>query len=310
LAYGRIDRACFQAARSTMLQQLDQRAHDAKLLAGDRLRGARAGPASAFARAPGGTHESLSAMTLDDVESAVDRLVHRRLSLVVAGDPALDPYLQGLEVLLDRSAGEPTPRLPEADLPIVVPPYVQAEGGHVGQTYLLWGTLIKVDGPTDHVLAEVATHILGGWSGSRWQTLFREELGYTYGTNASTSSIRLGTGIYCLAQVGLPVAAGPADVCRQLLLEGAADFVAHGPSPRERDLAAARLLRSEAHFHDSTRNLIARTASFLQAGLGPDFAQQRMRALRQIDPDRYAQRLREMFDETTLVALTGRQEAS
>jgi predicted Zn-dependent peptidase len=307
LASPGIDAPAFQAARAATIHEVEQRGHDRKTIAADALRAAWAGADNPLARPPEGTSVSLRALRLPDVQAAAQSMLRQRLGLVVAGDPALDTYLEQvaeLAGLVDPVSGEPEPptRL-TPPLGAAIPPLLQV-GTH-GPTYLLWGTVTPTKGAADHVVAETATHILGGWSGSLWQSLFREELGYTYGTSASTTSLRLGSQTYTTMQVGMSVPAEVAERVRDLLRQQADAVAAGGLDLRLHRGACLRLLRSEAHFHDATRNLMARTASFLQAGLGAQFAAARMAALRESSPEWFAQRLCDLVRSTTVLTVSG-----
>lgn len=93
-----------------------------------------------------------------------------------------------------------------------------------------------------------------------------------------------------------------------MLAEQATEFVGEGPTPDEIGRACVQLLRSEAQFHDATRQLMQRTGSWPQAGLPADFAERRIEALRATDPEWFKERLRALMSNTTLVTLTDSKE--
>jgi predicted Zn-dependent peptidase len=188
------------------------------------------------------------------------------------------------------------------------PDQVRALGDGKARAYLLWGTAAETADVADHVAIEVAVHMLGGWSGSWLTRLFRAELGLTYTVGSSVTSLAHDGRMYCLAQVGMGVAAANVPRVRDLLLEQVEAFLRYLAPPGDTAAAAVRLLRNEAHFHDATRKLISRAGSFLQAGLAPDFATQRVGALRAADSGQFGDRVRAMAHQPTLTVLTDAME--
>jgi zinc protease len=298
-----VDAAAFQAARSTTIHQVEQRAQDRRQVAADSFRAAWAGAQSGFARPPEGTYVSLHALRPRDVQTVAQEISRRRLSLLIAGDPEAECYVDAIGELASDSTNGSEPELPALQALVPLPARLQVDVGGGGPAYLLWGAITSAGSAADHVVVETAAHILGGWSGSRWQSLLRDQLGYTYGTTAATSSLRLGGQVYTSVQVGMSIPAGAVDEVQDLVAEQAEDLISRAADAQLHRAACVRLLRSEAHFHDSTRNLMARTASFLQAGLGPEFAEQRMTALRENTPERFAERLRPLLAHTMVLTV-------
>jgi predicted Zn-dependent peptidase len=171
------------------------------------------------------------------------------------------------------------------------------------QSYLLWGTAVEITDATDHAVLEVAAHILGGWAGSRWNVLFREKLGCTYGATAAVSSVGVAGRRYCFAHAGLAVDPDAFDRTLDTLADQAAAFLGTGPRADEVNGACLRLLRTEAHYFDSSRSLMTRAGEFLLSGLGTDFAASRMAALRGMADASFTGRMRELMLKPTVVIL-------
>jgi predicted Zn-dependent peptidase len=302
-----------RAARSAALHEVDQQAHDPARLAAGSFRAARAVPGSFLARRPQGTAEGLQAVTLADCQGVLSRLAHEGgVRILVVGDQASGGYLADVASLADSGAdgvtGGATGQRAASVLRANPPDQVRAPGDGRARAYLLWGTAAETADVADHVAIEVAVHMLGGWSGSWLTRLFRAELGLTYTIGSSVTSLAHDGRTYCLAHVGMAVAAADLPRARNLLLDQVAAFLRYLPPPGDTAAAAVRLLRNEAHFHDATRKLISRTGSFLQAGLAPDFATRRIGALRAIDCGQFGDRVRAMARQPTLAVLTDAME--
>lgn len=276
----------FESARAAATHQAQRRAHEPMSVAVDHFRRVRAGMPPEDGDPSGLTHDQLPA------------LGPRLARLVVAGDPELESYVDSLAALSGTVEHDAT-----VELALDPPAHTEVKGPAGGQAYVLWGGMAPMADAGDHVALELSAHLLGGWSGSRWHTLFREQLGYTYGTTAVASSLRFGPLTAGLAHVGMSVAADALAKTESLVLEQAKSFLDHGPGAAELSQAAVQLLRTEAHYHDSTRNLMTRTASFLQAGLGPRFARERIEQLRTVEPETFLGRVRELLRDRTLVTV-------
>lgn len=318
VAAGAVDQVAFEAARSTTLYSVDRRTHSLATLAGDTFRAARADPASVLARPAEGTAQSLRTMSAADARALAGRLAGGcDFRVIIAGDPAAHAYADDVAPLTEQIGATNGHRRPArggagqaarsalADDP---PEQVRQPSGLPSQAYLLWGTAVQTASQADHIVLELAVHMLGGWSGSRWNSLFREQLGYTYSTRSSITSLAFGGRTYCLAQVGMAVAPATLTQARDLLMAQAAAFLSDPPPAAEILAACVQLLRTEAHFHDYTRHLMDRAGSFLQAGLEPAFAERRIDALRAVEPDRFGDRLKALMSSTTLVILTDSRE--
>jgi zinc protease len=322
LAEPAVDMAGFRAARAATVHSLERRAHNIKTLAGDSFRAVRATPGSLFARPPEGAVECVRTLPFAAIETVAKGLAAcPRVCVILAGDQPGDDYVDDLAPLAGAGAdsagpgssaaslgGGDGPQPAENVLASDPPTEIRIASPLGNQAFLQWGTAVQAAGVDDHVVLEVAAHILGGWTGSRWHSLFREQLGYTYGTGSSAASFQITGPVYCLTQVGMAVAPPALSRTRALMTEQAAAFVAEGPTAAEISTACAQLLRSEALFYDSTRNLMERTGSFLQAGLPADFAERRMEALRAPDPDQFRGRLRALMAKRTLVIVTDSEE--
>ncbi len=276
----------YEAARAAAIHQAEQRARQPKSQAADHFRRVRAGLPP-----PEGEPGSVTREELPDLGT-------RSRYLIIVGD-AVESYV-------DTPLG--TVEGAGAQVSLNPDPPAQSEvrgagsgSGSGSQAYVLWGAAAAITGAADLVALELAMHVLGGWSGSRWHALFREQLGYTYGTTAQT---------YCVgptvafAHVGMAVATDALAKTESLLLDQARAFLDHGPGATELTSAAVQLLRTEAHYYDSVRNLMSRFASFLQSGLPPGFAAERIAALRAVEPESFAARMRELLRHRTLVTVT------
>jgi zinc protease len=302
----KIDQAALRSAMSTVVYEIDRRSHNIKTVADDSLRAARlvrAGTTPAWACH--GTAESIRDLRLSDVEAAVHALATEcPLRVVVAGDLDLDTYLADVAPMAGTIASAGKPPVSSLGLVADPPPETRVRFSLQGQGCLLWGVLAPVASATDYVIVEIATHILAGWTGSRWNSLFRDELGYTYGTFANVEPFPLQDGkLGCLARAGMAVAQAALHDSRRLLLEDAETFLRERLSDAEVMRAATRLLRNELWYADSSRALVARAASFLQGGIPVEFAAKRMAALRAVDPDVFRSEIRRLFRAPTLVVV-------
>lgn len=309
-----LDESAFQAARFQALHGVRRRRRDIALLAADTFRAARAEPGNFLARRPDGTVASLDAMSIADCQALVSKLRRGRLHLIIVGDQAADDYLAAVSALTGESAdreladGLADGLAERLALRAEPPDQLRAASGAAAHSYLLWGTAAGTAEMADHVAIELAAHLLGGWSGSRWNVLFRERLGLTYSVNSAHSSLSSAGLTCCLAHVGMAVATKDLPRARDLLLRDADDFNRSGPSPEEVNAAAVRLLRAEAHFHDSARNLVGRLGWFLQAGLDLGFAERRISALRATEAAKTRDRMTELFRQPTLIVLSDAPE--
>jgi predicted Zn-dependent peptidase len=293
---GVIETAAYEVARAAVAQQADRQGTEVRTIAALGLRAARTSPDSYFARPAEEVAEELS---FAEVTAAAHRLAEQHTYLVIAGDHNARPYLDNLAVLAHHDRARAV--LPSPGFVQAPPVLTRVRAIRPNQGYAVWGTAVRIDGPADHAVLELATHLLGGWSGSRWNTLFREELGLTYGTVASASSYQFEGEQVCLAQVGFAVPPTALTTVEDLILQQVKDFTVLGATEPELSQATAQLLRSEAHYQDSARKLMARTASFLQSGVGPGFASARMNALAGLRSGAFNDRLRQLLAEPTLV---------
>jgi predicted Zn-dependent peptidase len=303
---GSLDSAAFGAARSAAVHEADRRAHDLVRQAADQFRQARSVPGGYLARKAEGSAASLTLLSLADCTALLARLAAAPLRLIIAGDQAAEAYVSDVSPL--TSPAGPAEQAVEGSVLRADPPARwQSPSGQAAHSYLLWGTAVDSADPADHVALELAGHLLGGWSGSRWSMLFREQLGLTYGVRSMTRSLAFGGVTSCLSYAGMAVESTSVPQASELLLAQAADFAAEAGQAALADavrIAAVQLLRTEAHFHDSVSKLLARGATFLLAGLPPQFAARRIDALRCVETDPTCQRLVSLLAQPTLVVLS------
>lgn len=305
-----VDSAAIEAARTVLAYQADRRGHDPRLRASDAFRAARATPGSPLVVPPTGTGPGLRGLEPALVRTSLRTLATAyRPSLIVVGDPDLEPYADDLAILDIRPGDPPGGSPPDpatAALRPAPPAEVLVDTGAPGQAFLLWGTACPMTDAFDYAVLELASHVLGGWSGARWQRLFRQEKGYTYGVHATVAAWRLGTGDVGLTHVGMTVAPDLLGPARELLAAQADRYRREGPTVDEIVQAATQLVRGEALHYDSADHLMQRMAPFLQAGLPVDFLARRIRALRSVDVERFRAAFARLFHEPTTVVLAAR----
>jgi zinc protease len=155
-------------------------------------------PASARRSRPsGGTTESVSEMTRDDVEAYVRRyLGPKGTTMIVAGDiRAADVQAlaedslgtwsnddQTTDASLDISGVSETPQVVLVDQPDAPQSTLRLAGSAIGRGDPRWAAMF------------VANYCVGGSFGSRINTVLREQKGLTYGADSSIQTSR-GTGI-------------------------------------------------------------------------------------------------------------------
>lgn len=302
------DQEC-ATALAIVRNDIERRKHDVKSVAIDCLRKARFEPGARLAAPAVGTRDGVEAATAREVNATVGRLLHDvRLRVLIAGDDDQDEYA-GVGQIRDSGAlaGDPAPWASLSDLVTAPPATVAVPSQMRDQAHLLWGVVTPIDGPLDYTALELGLHVLGGWAGSRWHLLFRERLGYSYGTYSGAEAIGLGDRAVCLGYVGFSVATDALPHVRELVDEEAAAFIG-SLHAAELMSASAQLLRAEALVLDSARGLIGRAADFLSGALPPSFWADRVAALRRADIDDILGRLEYLMNKPTLVVVS--QEAA
>ncbi|HET8659764.1 MAG TPA: hypothetical protein VFM55_12285 [Micromonosporaceae bacterium] len=301
-----IEEHAFQAALAAVRHGHGRRRHDIQARAGDALRAARCGPRSPLARTPDDVLAALAGLRCADIQQVAGGMAHRHLHAAVVGDRP-EPYLAELATWAPADhAGEGASRPPVDAPPLVPDPPAQVTVAAPAprQAGLLWGAVVPIDGPGDHAVLDLAMHALGGWSGARWHRLLREELGRTYGTVASVALVRYAGATLAVPRVFLSVAPSALASTTALLHRQAAGLHRRPLCAEELARAATHLVRTEAFYGDTARKLMDRTAPFIQAGLGPDFAGARLRELGTVDADRVAERLATLLRAPTLVVVS------
>ncbi|HZN16643.1 MAG TPA: insulinase family protein [Micromonosporaceae bacterium] len=310
-----VEEHAFQAALATVRHLYSRRHQDTHARAVDALRVAHCGPRSGLARTSEDVLAALAGLCRVDVQRVAGGMAHRHLHAVVVGDRP-EPYLAELATWAPASSGgaswPPVTRRDHGDGdaghdPLLAhdpPAQVTVAAPAPRQAGLLWGAVVPIDGPGDQAVLDLATHALGGWSGARWHRLLREELGLTYGTSVSVTTVRYAGQTLAVPRVFLSVVPSTLAPTARLLHQQAAELRRHPLDAEELARAATHLVRTEAFYGDTARKLMDRTAPFLQAGLGPDFAGARLRELRTVDAGRVAERLATLLCSPTLVVVS------
>lgn len=312
---GQLSQDAFGAARAAALHEAERRAHDLAKLANDTFRAARAVDGGVLSRRPEGTVDGLRGLTYDDCRQVLGALPGRAVSVIVAGDADAQAYLSDLGPLGLGPLGAAGPGVLAgwqepggAELRAGPAGHLVAAGGKRSSCYLLWGTAVETDDVADHVALEIAAHLLGGWTGSRWSTLFRDKLALTYGVRSAVRVMAPRGRACVIAHVGLTTAASSRARVADLIGDQARGFIASDPDPGEVAGAAVRLLRTEVHHHDAMRSLVDRAGTYLHAGLDPGYAASRISALAAVGADDVGARLRRLLRQPTLVELAENQD--
>lgn len=275
------------------------------------------------AESPFGEHPEGTAATVraEGEERIVESLAVLRggalLSVLFSDAASTDAWVRGLTPLAASGAGgtagdePPAPAstgaagdreangIREARVPVA-----GLRGAHV-----MWGAVAEIGELADHVSAEVAMHGLGGWWQARWQQLFREELGATYGTRTSAHAFRCGSRTYSFTAVGMTL--GAVDRARIIdrLRTEASCFVAEGLTESEYRDSAAQLLRAEALHAESARAFCARMVQPLLNGLPPGFHRDRLDYLaREPEPADLHARVRRLVEPSVIVVAEGKED--
>lgn len=304
LGAGGVGEPAFLAGRTATRHEVERRGHDLRTVAIDALRGARFGSAARASVPPEGTPAGLTGLTHDDVDRTAKELLTRaRLHVLVAGDPDVQSYVDLLAPWQHDRGPLAEPEPPAAHLVPAPPAQLTVASPLRGQAHVLWGTVVPLADAADYVALELVTHVLGGWVGSRWHSLFREKLGLTYGTYSAAVPIGFGDGVVGLAYAGFSVAqAALAQTTDQLSQQvGALPDVLDDVELRS---AAAQLLRAEALHHDSARSLIGRAGLLLQGGLAVTMVGDRVAAMRETTGADLRRRLDRLLRQSTLVRVS------
>lgn len=271
------------------------------------------GPGSAFGEHPEGTVEELRGTGVGQIAASLSALRTESEVTVVFSDPdAADIWSEAWTPLAASQADvEDQSRPSLVSLSDVEPgirevrvPLAGLRGAHV-----VWGFLAEVGAIQDHHGAEVAVHGLGGWWQARWQQLFREELGATYGTRTRVHAFRTGSRMYSLTAVGMTLGAVNREQVVERLREEALRFAADGLSDDEYRDSARQLLRAEALYTDSARAYSGRASQPLLEGLGMGFHRDRHAYLAgDLMPADFRARVQRLVEPSVIVVAEGSEE--
>lgn len=287
------------ASVNQILDMQRRRRHNLAALVEERFRMARASPGGPLARPLEGTEESLRSLQGEKVAAALADLHRSRPRLVVVGgDIAADVAELG-DVLAGPFRPDTPPSVAElfAERP---PAQISVDSQLNEQGYLLWGTVYPGASPEDYSFLEIATRMIGGWTGSRWHGLFRDELAYTYGLRHHVSALVVGSRLVCSARIGMAVPPAVVGECAERMVADAASIDWAKADPDEIRATAAQLLRVESSRYLSSRSLMTYLAPFAAGGPTATFAAGRVYALRHLDTDRFRGRVAELLATTTL----------
>jgi zinc protease len=243
-----------------------------------------------YARPAGGTEDSLSGLTPDDLRSQYGKLFARSgLKVAVVG--AIDA--DTLAPLLDAVFGE----LPEAGSLTPVPDVAASAGQEVSaslsvpQTTMMFGLAGLKRKDSDYQAAFVMNHILGGGSFTSWlYEEVREKRGLTYGISTfllpyNRTGLLLGS---------VATRADRADETLKVIREQIARMANEGPTQDELDSAKRYLTGSYALRFDSSGKIANQLVALQNAGLGIDYFDRRNAEIEAVtldDVKRVAKRL-------------------
>jgi predicted Zn-dependent peptidase len=295
----------FKAAKAAILDRLEVRGHALHLISADTFRATRFVPGSVLARSADGSPESVRDLPFSALAAIKTAMASpAAFDLVVVGDPDGMSYADDVSVLLGPHRADATTaskRVPALARPTG---HVRVSSAFGSQPFLNWGTVIEADGWHDHLMLELAVEILGGMAGSRWYSLFHEQLGWTYATVASSVTYGFGARIFSLALVGMYIDPKALDRAVSVLLDEASSFAENGPTADEVNSTCLRLLRTEARCYDAVKDVANRATLYLHRGLGIDMAERRLDALRGVDRDWARERMRVLVRDATLVVVS------
>ncbi|MFI6603920.1 M16 family metallopeptidase [Nonomuraea sp. NPDC050536] len=183
-------------------------------------------PGSNYARPSGGTHESMTLIDAAAVRKRYARIVAPQDAiLLLAGDLSGDVDADVRAAFSGWSGGGPVTHAEVRELRPTLEPIVISSLPSVTQTHVLYGGAGEPMTARAAAALHLAVYALGGWFGSRLNTVLREEKGYSYGAAASFV-VRKVSGVY------LP----------ELILEAAVDSASTGPAVRVMAAEIERLI--------------------------------------------------------------------
>lgn len=264
-------------------------------------------PGDPYARRIGGTEETMTAMTADDLRAAHRRIFNREnLQVAVVGDitaaelgPLLDKVFGGLP-----EKAPPLPALPPARP--AMGPKLQIVGRDMPQSVIVFGHEGILRSDPDFIPAFVMAEILSG-SGitSRLSEEIREKRGLTYGVGFDLSpSARAGVYVGFL-QTKNETAGEALDVARQVI----AKYAEEGPTQAELDEAKTYLTGSYGLRFSSNAAIAGQLLGLQQQNLGVDYIEKRNALVEAVTLDQVkAQAKRLLHPDRLIVTVVGRPE--
>ncbi|WP_084369375.1 M16 family metallopeptidase [Microbispora sp. ATCC PTA-5024] len=244
------------------------------------------GAVSGYGRPPGGVPE-----TIERIDAAAARAWWSRhvtpsgATLLLAGD--LGP--QDAREWANRAFRGWRPRSGPALQPV---PQPDTGGSGVvienlprsAQTVLACGRVVRVPDLAGVAALEVAVHTLGGWSGSRLNTVLREEKGYTYGVTADLVTRAVPGGYQCQVLFLTAVGASKAEAAVMAMFQEIGRVCRGRVRADDVRAAADNLLRSLPVRTQTTQQALDLYAPALERRLSPDFLERRTKAIGRIRP--------------------------
>ena len=142
--------------------------------------------------------------------------------------------------------------------------------GETAQAALVLGRIIPALPPEQAAALDVAVHALGGWFGSRLNTLLRESKGLTYGTAAATASRRVPEGRVCRAHIETAVERSMAAAAAATALAEIERCARDGLTETDVRAAADHLVRSRLLGTQTARQVVERYGRAAQRGHDPE----------------------------------------
>ena len=264
-------------------------------------------PGDPYSRRDGGTVETVSAITADDLRTAHRRIFNRdTLQVAVVGDitakelgPLLDKIFGGLP---EKAPDQP--KLSEAKP--VTGPRLQVIDRNMPQSVIVFGTEgIKRDDP-DFIPAFVMSEILGsGGLTSLLSEEVREKRGLTYGIGYGLSPSER-VGLYAGSLQTKNESAGEAlDATRQVLKA----YAENGPTQRQLDEVKTFLTGSYALRFSSNSAIASQLLGIQQQDLGIDYIQKRNALVEAVTLDQVkAQARRLLHPDKLIVTVVGKPQ--
>jgi hypothetical protein len=153
------------------------------------------------------------------------------------------------------------------DITVIRPPdLVTLPARRQSQSLISYGAITPLDGDTAQFDLELAIEVLGGWSGSTLNQLFRHELAWSYGVRAEVRSACVGLSTLLSWSIFLQTAPEHAAAVVDRIRDRARLLLAAYPSDAEVVRAARRILRRELLWEDSVAGVMHCHGGNVQSG--------------------------------------------